>query len=99
MASGINTTFRQIGIATAIAALGSIWASHLAGATATTLATHYDSALNLLLLITAIVALACGVLSFVLIRQKDFIVHGGPPAGGEDGRAPAGQDAQLAAAN
>ena len=31
MASGINTTFRQVGIATAVAALGSIFASKLSG--------------------------------------------------------------------
>jgi hypothetical protein len=33
MASGINTTFRQIGVATAVAALGSIFATKLGGAT------------------------------------------------------------------
>ena len=31
MASGINTTFRQVGIATSIAAIGSIFATKLAG--------------------------------------------------------------------
>jgi hypothetical protein len=33
MALGINCTFRQVGIATSVAALGSILATHTAGAT------------------------------------------------------------------
>jgi predicted MFS family arabinose efflux permease len=75
MASGINTTFRQVGIATAIAALGSIFASKLSGATAATLSTHYASAINELLLITAIIAAVAGILSGWLIRRQDFVVH------------------------
>jgi uncharacterized membrane protein len=80
MASGINTTFRQIGIATSVAALGSIFASKLKGATASTITAHYASALDDLLLIVAIVALVAAALSLVLIRSKDFVPHG-PPAG------------------
>jgi EmrB/QacA subfamily drug resistance transporter len=38
MASGINSTLRQVGIATGIAALGSIFASHLRDSVATSLA-------------------------------------------------------------
>jgi EmrB/QacA subfamily drug resistance transporter len=82
MASGINSTFRQIGIATAIAGLGSLFATRLAGARAGTLSATYASTLDELLLIAAIVALTAGVLAFFLIRQKDFIAHGRPPAGG-----------------
>lgn len=73
MASGINTTFRQIGIATAIAALGSIFASKLRGTTVTTVAAHYATALNELLLISAILALAAGLAAVLLVRQKDFV--------------------------
>ena len=80
MASGINTTFRQIGIATSVAALGSVFSSHLSGATATTIAAHFASALDALLLIVAIIALVAGALSLVLIRRKDFVAHGAPPA-------------------
>jgi EmrB/QacA subfamily drug resistance transporter len=76
MASGINTTFRQIGIATSVAALGSIFASKLKGATASTVTAHYASALDDLLLIVAIVALVAAALSLVLIRSKDFVPHG-----------------------
>jgi EmrB/QacA subfamily drug resistance transporter len=84
MASGINTTFRQIGIATAIAALGSILASKLRGTAVTTVAAHYATALNELLLISAILALATGPAAILLVRQKDFAHH----------RAPAGDPAR-----
>jgi hypothetical protein len=60
MASGINSTFRQIGIATAVAVLGSIFASKMDGATAATVTGHYASALNEVLLIAACVAFAAG---------------------------------------
>jgi EmrB/QacA subfamily drug resistance transporter len=86
MASGINTTFRQIGIATSVAALGSVFASHLSGATATTLTATYASALDALLLIVAIVALVSAALALVLIRGKDFVAHGGPPPAAESAR-------------
>ena len=72
MASGINTTFRQIGIATAVAALGAVFTAHMSHATPATLAAHYASSLNELLLITACVALTAGALSLALIRQRDF---------------------------
>jgi EmrB/QacA subfamily drug resistance transporter len=83
MASGINTTFRQIGIATSVAALGSVFASHLRGATAATVGADYASALNSLLLIVAIVALVAAALALVLIRSQDFVARGGPPPAAE----------------
>jgi EmrB/QacA subfamily drug resistance transporter len=79
MASGINTTFRQVGIATAVAALGSIFARRLRGATAATVSTHYASAINELLLITAILAAVAGILAGWLIRRQDFVVHAPEP--------------------
>ena len=72
MASGINSTFRQIGIATAVAALGSVFAAHMSHATPATLTAHYAASLNALLLITACVAIAAGALAIVLIRARDF---------------------------
>jgi predicted MFS family arabinose efflux permease len=90
MASGINTTFRQIGIATSVAALGSIFATKLAGTTPTTVTAHYASALNELLLITAILALAGGLITMLLVRQKDFAHNRAPtgePAPQEDAEA------------
>jgi EmrB/QacA subfamily drug resistance transporter len=113
MASGINSTFRQVGIATGVAALGSILASkvhssvasalqggplaahahqfaqavangRLAGAIHATPAplrglaagaarTGFVDALNTVLLIGAVVALVGSVLTFALIRQRDFV--------------------------
>jgi EmrB/QacA subfamily drug resistance transporter len=86
MASGINTTFRQIGIVTAVAALGSIFASKIKGATGATVGLHYANGLNDLFLITAVVALAGGVLALVLIRPQDFHVHVPEGAAGPSAR-------------
>jgi EmrB/QacA subfamily drug resistance transporter len=113
MGSGINSTFRQVGIATGVAALGSILASHARSTVITTLAqtplaghaheigqalskgevsgalgstpaplrglaahavrTGFVDALNTILLIGGIVALVAAVLTFTLIRQRDFV--------------------------
>jgi predicted MFS family arabinose efflux permease len=75
MASGINTTFRQVGIATAIAALGSIFATKLGGASAVTFHARFADAINELLLISGLTAIVAGVLAMVLIRQQDFVTH------------------------
>jgi MFS family permease len=72
MASGINSTFRQIGIAIAVAALGSVFAAHMSHATPATLTAHYASSLNALLLIAACLAFVAGALAIVLIRARDF---------------------------
>jgi len=77
MASGINTTFRQIGIATGVAALGSIFASRMRGATRATLTAHYATSLDALLLVVALVALTAGAIAVILIRPRDF--HNAPP--------------------
>ena len=60
MASGINATFRQVGIAAGIAVLGTVFASHAA--------TSFATGLNDLFVITGILALAGGVLALALIR-------------------------------
>jgi EmrB/QacA subfamily drug resistance transporter len=86
MASGINTTFRQIGIATSVAALGSIFASRIRGATTATLTAHYADSLNVLLLITAVVALVAGVLALGLIRRRDFQAHAAVDGGADAGK-------------
>ena len=81
MASGINNTFRQLGIATGIAALGAIFASKVdprafaphpdLAARASFVAGFHD-----ILLIGAIVA-ACGaVLATALVRRQDFVASG-----------------------
>jgi EmrB/QacA subfamily drug resistance transporter len=130
MASGVNSTFRQVGIATGIAALGSIFSQQVAdaarpglsgkvppaalgrltdalsggqvhaaaagaekaasaaggqgtGQQAFDLVTRVGTssvvdALNHITLIAAVIAFAAGVLCLFLIRQKDFVVRGGP---------------------
>jgi EmrB/QacA subfamily drug resistance transporter len=118
MASGINSTFRQVGLATGIAALGAIFESQLKGTlaprlagtpaaghvsqvahavaaggaqqavqaapgghrAAAALAIHgaFASAMNDILLIAAIVALAGAAVAFATIRQRDFAAYPTP---------------------
>lgn len=113
MASGINSTFRQVGIAAGIAVLGTIFVNHirsgvigdLAGTPVSALshqiadgvasgqiqavlaqvppAAHqvvetaarigFVDALNLIILISGILSFVAAVLSFFLIRDKDFV--------------------------
>ncbi len=115
MASGINNTFRQVGIATGIAALGAVFQSRveskvmdsLAGtpveshasaiahgvasgggreaigsvpaqarATVEHVASHaFISGLNELFVIGAVTAFAGALITFVLVRQRDFVGH------------------------
>jgi EmrB/QacA subfamily drug resistance transporter len=85
MASGINSTFRQVGIATSVAALGSILATHAAGATGPAAAGAFIDGLNAILLISGLLALFGGLAAIALIRRKDFVVHA--PAPPSDGAA------------
>jgi EmrB/QacA subfamily drug resistance transporter len=93
-ASGINSTFRQVGIATGIAGLGAIFQSALerklpGGPPGEVLAAGdpgvlgpgrhaeflagYTSALNELFVIAGIIALVGAVLTFALVRSRDFV--------------------------
>jgi EmrB/QacA subfamily drug resistance transporter len=88
MASGLNNTFRQLGIATGIAALGAIFQSKVGGgglgapgqlneaAKAT-----FVSGLNSILEVGAVVAAVGAVLAVLLVRGKDFVASGPPQAG------------------
>ena len=139
MASGVNSTFRQVGIATGIAALGSIFSQQVADAVRPALSGKVPAqaldgltaalsggqvqqaaagaqeaattaqgptvgqqahdvvlqagtsgvvdALNHITVIAAVTAFTSGLLTLVLIRQKDFVVRGGPPAVEEVGGA------------
>jgi hypothetical protein len=118
MASGINNTFRQVGIATGIAALGALFESTIrhklepflagtpvvgkaaqiahavaGGGTQTVLqrvpvSLHarastgihvaFAAAMNNVLLVGGLVALAGAVLSFALVRGRDFATYGAP---------------------
>jgi predicted MFS family arabinose efflux permease len=63
MASGINNTFRQVGIATGVAGLGAIFQS------------KHDliDGLNEILLVASFVAFAGAVLAVALVRDKDLV--------------------------
>jgi EmrB/QacA subfamily drug resistance transporter len=91
MASGINSTFRQVGIATSVAALGSILATHTGGAAGVGSKASFISGLDELFLIAGLLALVGGVCALLLIRPQDFVVHTGEGAGpsGAGAEAPA----------
>jgi len=86
MASGVNNTFRQVGIATGIAAFGAIFQHRLQSeiggfhpSGAAIVATRNDVfihafvvGLNELFLIAAIVAFVGAVLAFALVRRRGF---------------------------
>jgi EmrB/QacA subfamily drug resistance transporter len=116
MASGISSTFRQVGIATGIAGLGAVFQSQVTSSLIGSLAgspgaaqahelgravtsggapqaiaaapaaarprvehaidVAFTSALNDILLIAAIVAVAGGLLALALVRGSDFVVLG-----------------------
>ncbi|WP_037915312.1 MFS transporter [Actinacidiphila yeochonensis] len=80
-ASGVNATARQVGLATAIAVLGTVFTSRADQ--------HgFASGLNLILWIGAGVAAVSAVLSAVLIRQKDFVPPPSRPAPAEPAARP-----------
>ena len=78
-ASGINSTFRQVGTAVGIAGLGAILQSELSGGLdarglASEAARHaYIDAFNEILVIAAVVAFVGAALALALIRRKDFV--------------------------
>jgi EmrB/QacA subfamily drug resistance transporter len=80
-ASGINSTFRQVGTAVGIAGLGAILQGKLthsldARGLATEAAKNaYIDAFNELLVVGALVAFAGAALAFVLVRRRDFVTQ------------------------
>jgi EmrB/QacA subfamily drug resistance transporter len=73
MASGINNTFRQVGLAVGIAALGS-----LLPAGATGQAAVFAQALDDILLVSAATVAVAAALALLLVRARDFVAE--PPA-------------------
>ena len=69
MASGINNTFRQVGIATGIAGLGAIFQHKIHG----TDRVAFVSAMNTILLVAAIVAFFGAAAGLALVRGRDFV--------------------------
>jgi predicted MFS family arabinose efflux permease len=72
MASGANNTFRQVGLATGIAALGAIFQSQAS----------FVDGLNRILIVAAFVAFAGAVLAAVLVRSSDLVRAQPAAAGG-----------------
>jgi EmrB/QacA subfamily drug resistance transporter len=87
--SGINATFRQVGLATGIAALGAIFTHQQAAYTRAHVTfggaigrAAFVSALNDILWIGCVVAAVGAVLAFVLVRPQDFVASGPQGAAG-----------------
>ncbi len=76
MASGINATLRQVGIATGVAALGAIFSSHLTAAAPGP--RGFIDGLNAILLVGAVLALVAAATSLTLIRRRDFVAASAP---------------------
>jgi EmrB/QacA subfamily drug resistance transporter len=83
MASGANSTFRQVGIATGIAALGAIF-QHDLGAGASEAAIQHASRAQFVGAFTSILEIASGVAllgalgAFALVRSRDFVASQAP---------------------
>src|SRR5919107_812482 len=69
MASGVNNTFRQVGIALGIAILGILLPARIDGDPAA-----FADAIDRILLVSAGVAAAGAALAVLLVRQRDFVV-------------------------
>jgi predicted MFS family arabinose efflux permease len=69
MASGTNNTFRQVGLAIGIAALGTLLPAQAEGDPAA-----FAAALDRILLVSAVIATVAAVLAVTLVRQRDFVV-------------------------
>jgi EmrB/QacA subfamily drug resistance transporter len=68
MASGVNNTFRQVGIALGIATLGALLPARIDDPAA------FAAALDRILLVSAGVAAVGAALAVTLVRQRDFVV-------------------------
>jgi EmrB/QacA subfamily drug resistance transporter len=86
MASGLNNTFRQLGIATGIAALGAIFQSKVGhsglgapGQLNDAARAAFISGMNSILEVGAVVAAVGAVFAVLLVRGKDFVASGPPP--------------------
>ena len=83
MASGANSTFRQVGIATGIAGLGAVFQSDLGvhGAAIQHVSkAAFVSAFTNILEIGAVIAFVGAIGAFALIRSRDFVASHAPEA-------------------
>ena len=82
MGAGINTTFRQVGVATGIAGLGSIFLERVGGAAAEApgrggamppdIAARVADGLNDIFVVAAVVGFAGALIAAILVRQRDL---------------------------
>jgi EmrB/QacA subfamily drug resistance transporter len=87
MASGLNNTFRQLGIATGIAALGAVFQGKVgsntfgdSGHLSEAAKSAFVAGMNSILEVGAVVAAVGAVLAVLLVRGKDFVASGPPQA-------------------
>ena len=74
-ASGISNTFRQTGIAAGVAGLGAVFQHHLGPDYAAASPDAFVDALDAVLLVAAVVALAGALAAALLIRTSDFAAN------------------------
>ncbi len=81
MASGINSTFRQVGVATGIAVFGTLLAARVGHRPlAEVPRAAFVSGLNEILVVSGIGALLAAVAALALIRSRDFVAYSQPAA-------------------
>jgi hypothetical protein len=73
MASGISNTFRQVGLAVGVTALGTLLPAGAAGR-----ADAFAAALDAMLLVSAGTVAAGAAIALLLVRSRDFVVEPAP---------------------
>jgi predicted MFS family arabinose efflux permease len=90
MASGINSTFRQVGVATGIAVFGTLLAARTGHRPEAQISrAAFVSGLNEILVVSGICALLAAVAALALIRARDFAPPAQPPAATQHPLTPA----------
>jgi EmrB/QacA subfamily drug resistance transporter len=79
MASGINSTFRQVGIATGIAGLGAIFRHSSNHATSHDPHVIFVGAFVDVLYVAAVIAAIGTLAAWLLVHERDLVPHHGPP--------------------
>jgi len=99
MASGANSTFRQVGIATGIAGLGAVFQHDLAAGTIAhhTYRVAFVGAFTTIAEIAAAIAFIGAVCAFALVRQRDFVASHAPAAAPAE-QAPVGAEPERVGA-
>ena len=83
MASGVNNTCRQVGIAVGIAVYGSLFAARVRASLESSpgdMRSAFADGMNTLFVVSAAVAAVGGVCALLLVRSRDFVVAQAPDA-------------------